>query len=130
MVFVWENRIIPVAVEVVRAQGDAGHLPGCGFHRLGILVRVQNTSHLEAGLGFRGGNEADDGGMREQRLALPVLRDEGEESMLDLVPLARSGWKMADGNGQSRLIGELLQFPLPQAETGSVTAAAVGGDEQ
>jgi len=37
---------------------------------------------------------------------------------------------VGDGDGQAGLVGELLQFDLPQPDAGTVAAAAVGGDEQ
>ena len=45
----------------------------------------------EAGAGRGRADQLDDHGMREQRLAAPVLRDEGEQAMLDAVPFAGSG---------------------------------------
>ena len=49
----------------------------------------------------------------EQRLAAPVLGDEGEQAVLDAVPFAGAGRVMGDGDGQPGSVGELLQFDLP-----------------
>jgi len=49
----------------------------------------------------------------EQGFAAPVLGDEGEHSVLDAVPLAGAGRMVSDSDGQSGLIGELLQLELP-----------------
>jgi hypothetical protein len=37
--------------------------------------------------------------------------------MFDLVPLARARWDVTHGDRQSGPIRELLQFPLPEADT-------------
>src|SRR3989304_2456754 len=50
--------------------------------------------------------------------------------MLDLVPLAGARREMTDRNHQSRLLGQLLELPFPEAETGTVAATTIGGDEE
>ena len=50
--------------------------------------------------------------------------------MLDLVPFAGARREMADGDGQTRFVGQLLQFQLPEPQPRAVAAAAVGRDEQ
>src|ERR1700723_2374830 len=50
--------------------------------------------------------------------------------MLDLVPLAGSRREMMDLDGYAQLIGQALQFELPQSRARAVRAAAVGGDDQ
>ena len=49
--------------------------------------------------------------------------------MLDLVPLARARWEVADANSQLLLICEPLQLVLPDPRAVAVAAAGVGGDE-
>jgi hypothetical protein len=51
--------------------------------------------------------------MSQQRRTTPVLRDEGEQAMLDAVPFAGTGREMRDRDGQRGLIGKLLQLGLP-----------------
>jgi hypothetical protein len=46
-------------------------------------------------------------------LAAPVLGDEGEQAVLDAVPLAGTGRQMANGDGDPEFIGQGLQFALP-----------------
>ena len=65
-----------------------------------------------------------------QRLTSPVLRDEREHAVLDFVPLARAGWKVADGDLQLCVVRQLLQGNLPQPTTGTVAAATVCSDQQ
>src|SRR5216110_101574 len=50
--------------------------------------------------------------------------------MLDLVPLTRPRWKVTDRNRETRAIGELLQFPFPQAQARAVTPTGIRGDQQ
>jgi hypothetical protein len=37
---------------------------------------------------------------------------------------------MTDRNHQSRLLSQLLELPFPEAETGTVAATTIGGDEE
>ena len=66
----------------------------------------------------------------EERLAAPVARDEAEQAVLDLVPLARAGREVADLDLKAGLVGQALQLGLPQPGAVAVGAAAVGGDRQ
>jgi hypothetical protein len=59
------------------------------------------------------GNQLDDDLMGQQWFATPVLSDEGEQTMLDTVPLAGARRQMRHGYGQTRLIGQCLQLGLP-----------------
>src|SRR5271166_4696629 len=68
--------------------------------------------------------------MREQGLASPVLTDEREQPMLDLVPLARARREMRHADREAALVGEFLKLPLPQSDAGSVAPAAVGRDHE
>ena len=43
--------------------------------------------------------------MTDERFAPPVLADEGEQTVLDLVPLAGSRRQVADGNPQASFVG-------------------------
>src|ERR1700733_5261670 len=111
-------------------QIDTGHLFGRDLSTRPVLAAVQPARHLEP-LG-RGGasDQTDDRFVIPQGLSAPVGGDEGEESVFDLVPLAGPGWKVADRNLQSRLVGQLLQLPLPKTHTIAVAAASIGGDQQ
>src|SRR3712207_4037316 len=59
-----------------------------------------------------------------------VLREEGEQPVLDLVPFAGAGREVADAERQARLVGQPLQLPLPQPQPRAVAPPAVGGDQQ
>jgi hypothetical protein len=66
----------------------------------------------------------------DQRLAAPILGDVGEQPMLDPVLLAGPGRQMRHGHGQACLVGEALQFALPQPDPRAVASATIGGDDQ
>jgi hypothetical protein len=53
-------------------------------------------------------DQLDDDLATDQRLAAPVFCDEGEEPMLDTVPLAGAGRVMGDSDGETGFIGEGL----------------------
>ena len=96
--------IVPVAVEHIRLQTDpseflVGHL-GSGRIAVGIEFGMDLQPFGSGG----GGDEIDDDLEADQRLATPVLADETEQPMLDLVPLARARWKVTDGDPQPRFI--------------------------
>jgi hypothetical protein len=40
------------------------------------------------------------------RLPSPVLADKREQAVFDLVPLARTGWKVTDRYGQLRFVSQ------------------------
>src|SRR5271166_2188593 len=50
--------------------------------------------------------------------------------MLDAVPLGGAGWQVGHRYLQAGLIGEALQFSLPQPDPNAVGPAAIGGDGQ
>ena len=52
--------------------------------------------------------EVDDRFERTQWPTTPVHRDEGEQAMFDLIPLARPGWKVADMDREVEFVGEPL----------------------
>jgi len=52
--------------------------------------------------------------MADQGPGAPILADEGEEAVLDFVPLAGAGWPVADHDVEAQFVGQLLQFAFPQ----------------
>src|SRR5260370_37628766 len=83
----------------------------------------------ESGIGGCGGNEVDNNLVTDQGFATPVLADEGEQAMFDLVPFAGARRKMADSDVQSGFIGQVLQIQFPKPHAGSVTSASVCRDQ-
>src|ERR1700732_291192 len=85
---------------------------------------------LQAGFRRCRADQVDDHLIADERLRAPVHANEGEQPVLDLVPLARSGRKMMDLNGDAEFVGETLQLSLPQTHARAVRSAAVRRDDQ
>ena len=85
------NSVVPFSMPNVWLQ----------MHRSELLVRnaatgsvkafVQIAKHLEPCLGRGCGYQVDDNLMCQQGFSAPILGDEGEESMLNLIPFAGAG---------------------------------------
>ena len=60
-----------------------------------VASGVQCRFDFQAGLGGGAANQFHDQVVADQRPATPVLRHMAEETMLDFVPLAGAGWKVA-----------------------------------
>jgi hypothetical protein len=117
-------------VKIVTGEVDGGHFGIRDLDGFGILVFVEAALHLEAFVGRRRSDQLDDHRATDQRLAAPVLGDEGEEPMLDTVPLAGAGRMMGDSDGETGFIGEGLKLALPQANASAIAATAIGRDQE
>jgi hypothetical protein len=106
-------------------QVDGGKLLLAHLDPFRVLARVQLTLDAKAGSGGGAGDQVDDDFMAHQRFATPVLSDEGEQTVLDLVPLAGSRRKVADRDLQPDFVGQFLQLQLPQPHARSVAAPTV-----
>ena len=82
----------------MRGDVDCGHLCIGDLDACGISGGIDLAFDVEAGP--RGGcrDQLHDGLITDQRLAPPVLRDEREQLMLDLVPFAGAWRQMTDGD--------------------------------
>ena len=80
---------------------DAGEVGGGDFDAGRIRIGVDLGTDLEAGFGGGGGDQLDNDLMADERFAAPVLGDEREEAVLDLVPLAGTRRQVADSDGGS-----------------------------
>ena len=114
----------------VRVQGEVAHL-GLGDDDAGFIASLIELG-LEAQPGGRAGvpDEFDEGFEGAERTPAPVLRDVAEESVLDLVPLARARWEMRDVDGEAQVVGQALQGGLPAARPIAIAATGIGGDVQ
>src|SRR5271166_5466761 len=126
----WSNGVVPLAVEVGGFDLDGGHLGFGDLDALVVDIFIEPARDGEAFVSGCAADQLDDGLVADQRLAAPVLGDEGEQAVLYLVPLAGAGRQMRDSDGNSKFVGQDLQFPLPQAHTRAVAAAAIGVDQQ
>ena len=115
---------------VIGLDVEARHLRIGDPYRLGIAVFIQFAADRQAGFGRCGGNEFNDREAADEWLAAPGLSDVAEHAMLDLVPLRCSRWVVAYLQYQPGLVGQFLQFELPQPHSRSVRTTAVSGDQQ
>ena len=76
------------------------------------------------------GHQVDNDLMAHQGTATPVVGDETEEAMLNLVPLARAWRKMADPQLEIRFVRQFLERHLPKTGAVAVTPASIGGNQQ
>jgi hypothetical protein len=60
--------------------------------------------------------------MADERLAAPVLGEEREQPALDLVQSSGGGRQMTAGDGEAKLVGQLLQLEFRQSHAGTVAA--------
>src|SRR5216684_2559332 len=97
---------------------------------LGIVAVIEAAANGEAAIGSGRTDQLENDLMADERGCPPVLGDEREEAMLDLVPFRGAGRQMADDQGEADLVGELLQLGLPQPAAVAVAAAAVGRDDE
>ena len=92
----------------------------------GIAFRVEASRDLEAGFRFCVADQVDHRHPVEQRATAPILGNEAEHAMLDLIPLARAGGKMRDLDREMECLGQPLQLRFPEAYTTAVTPAPSG----
>jgi hypothetical protein len=90
-------------VEGVTLDSELAKLFGGDLLTGGVLATIEAGAHDEAATIGRISDEIDDGFVGPQRSAAPVDRDEREEAMLDLVPLAGAGREMTDVDGEIEL---------------------------
>ena len=75
-------------------------------------------------------NQIDDDLPANQGTAAPIGSDVAEHAMLDLVPLTGTGRKVTHVDRELYLVGQFLQFALPQPYPVAIAAAAVRRDQQ
>ena len=98
--------VVPITVELVSMERQ----------RLHLCFRCNHPSRIRSlvELGFdpkpcgrsRLAYQVDNGLKGTQRLASPILREVTKQAVLNLVPLARAGRKMADVEAQTRLVSD------------------------
>src|SRR5512147_2917333 len=126
----WPDGVIPLAVELMPLQPDSLQLLLRHLDLGRVRSRVQSGFDLQARRRPRRRDQLDNYLMAHQRTTTPVHRDVREEAVLDLVPLARPRREVAPRYLKPGLIGERLQFHLPEPDPIPVAPAAVGADQQ
>ena len=114
------DSIIPFAVKFM-----AGDVYGSEFvvgdldaGRVGLGIEF--ATDLETGLCSCRADQLNDHLMADQRLSAPVAGDEGEEAMLDLVPLAGAWRQVTDGDRDIEFVGQLA-FAAPVSTAAPVS---------
>ena len=120
-----DELVVPVAVKLIGNQRDGVHLRLGHRHAGRVLTAVEFRLYLKPGLSSCVADAVDDGLVGRQRGATPVRRDVAEESVLDLVPLARAGWEVTHLNGKAGLVRQLLKLVLPATQPIPVAPAGV-----
>ncbi len=87
---------------------------------------IKSTAHGESRLRGRSGDQVDDDLMGDERLAAPILRDEGEQAVLDLVPLAGSRRQMTNGDGETDLVSLTALIEGPGGRPGQESRGTKG----
>lgn len=82
-----------IAIDIDRVHFRVGDLDG-----FWVFIFVETALDIEPGARAGRSDQLDNDLVADQRFAAPVLRDEGEEPMLDAVPFAGTGRVMSDGN--------------------------------
>src|ERR1700687_1880814 len=100
--------VVPVAVEFVPPQTHSRKFVILDLGSGWIGARVKFSMNLQSLRGGCGRNEIDDDLVAQKRLSAPVLTDEAEQSVFDLVPLAGARRKVADRDSQSCFIRQFL----------------------
>src|SRR5260370_13618904 len=122
--------VVPVAMEVVAMDVEGTHL-GVGALNAGRIGVVMDLApDLQSSVGCRCSDQLNDGLVADQRAAAPVLCDEREEPMLDLVPFAGTGRQMTDRDVDAEFVGESLQLALPEPDPHAIAAAAISSDQE
>ena len=97
--------VVPLSVERVAVDVERGHVRVGHADALGVGSMVQLAPHREAGLGGGGADQVHDDAVADQGLGAPVLADEREQAVLDLVPLAGPWGQVVDGDLDPKLVG-------------------------
>ncbi len=109
----WLDSVIPLTMKIVSDDVKClefliAHLDASRIG-VGVLDGGDDPSFLRGGMR----DELNHHLKRDQGLGAPVDGDGGKESVFDLVSLARTWGKMADGEAEPGLVGQTLHLALP-----------------
>ncbi len=90
-----------------------------------VLPRIQGGANDEARLRGCTCDQIHNDLVAGERTPAPVLGDETEQPMFDLVPLAGARRKVTHPQGDSKLVRQELQRLLPKPITTAVAATSV-----
>ena len=116
-------------MEGITLDPDTGQLLVGDLDSVPVAATVDFATDFQTSRGGRRCNQVDDGRMGQERLASPVLGDEREKPVLDLVPLARARRQVAHRDCQAGLVCKLLQFEFPEPHPRPVASASVSSHQ-
>src|SRR5712691_3705893 len=93
----------------------------------GVLIQLGLDGETRVGRGMT--NYIDDHLVTHQRPPPPILGNMTKHPMFDLLPLPGPRRKVPDVDRDTDLIGELLEFYLPQPIATGIAPPAIGRDE-
>ena len=99
------------------------------FDLCGVEAWVKFAADGQSGGGCSVGDEVDDGFICLERASSPILRDSGEEPVLNFVPFASSRRVVGDCDFKSGRGGKSRELMFPEPNAVSVGPSAVGSDE-
>src|ERR1019366_3102573 len=126
----WRDRIVPVSVEGVWGNSYGGELGIGDFDSFLIGGVVDCGANAQTLLSSGCGDEVDDDFMAYQWPTPPIQADEREQSVFDLIPLARAGREVAHSDCQAEFVGQLLKFQFPETDPLAIGSTATGQDHQ
>src|ERR1700691_4656240 len=126
----WLDGVIPFGMERIAFDVERRYFCIADLDAFFVGVGVEFAADSQALLGRGRRDQLDDRRLTRERPTAPVLGDMAEQAVLDLVPLRRAGRIVANADGQSRLVGQLLQFDFPEPNPRTVGASTVGGDHR
>ena len=122
------DSVVPFGMEFIALDVEHLHLSIADFDALIVSRGIERALDFQAGFGRGRSNQLDHGHAIDEWSPAPSLRDVAEQAVLDLIPLRRARRIVMDVEHEARLVGELLQLDLPQPDTRSIRAAAIGRD--
>src|ERR1051326_8240078 len=109
---------------------DPGHLVLCYWLSFGIAALVELAADTKTGISRGSRNEIHDHGDADKRPTPPVPTDVREETVFDLVPLARPRRQVTHGNGEPARVRKLLQFPFPESNPGAIASPRISSNQE
>ena len=99
------NNVVPITLEVIAFYVQLAEFLGRDLLADRIAATIEASANEEPAAVGRVSNQVDDRLIGTQGTAAPVHRDEGKQAVLNLVPFAGAGWKVADKNRNVELVG-------------------------
>src|SRR6266853_4409539 len=125
----FDGRVPILAMKLRWREIQALHVLTTDLHTgwRGVLIQFGLNGETRVGRGMT--NEIDDHLVTDQRPPPPILGNMTKHPMFDRIPLPGPRRKVPDVDRDPDLIGELLEFDLPQPIAPGIAPPAIGRDE-